>query len=94
MNKRLSTHAIEAAKNSEANMVNDINGDPGSIPGLSSYPVGTTQPDSAFIQAVRAGEEFVRSVKAVAEHEKRTAVMATVFGELMEKADRYYGVAK
>lgn len=75
-------------------MANHVNSDTSSIPDPGPTAVGTAQPDSAFIQAVRAGEEFVRSVKAVAEHEKRTAVMATVFGELMEKPDRYYGVAK
>ena len=72
-------------------MVNDANNDPISIVGPSFGTVCAAQPDSAFIRAVRAGEEFVRSVKAVAEHEKRTAVMATVFGELMEKPEKGFG---
>jgi hypothetical protein len=72
-------------------MVNDANNDPSPIPGPSTPTVGTAQPDSAFIRAVRAGEEFVRSVKAVAEHEKRVAVVATVFGELMEKPEKGFG---
>ena len=72
-------------------MVNHINSDPSPIPGPSTPTVGTAQPDSAFIRAVRAGEEFVRLTKAVAEHEKRTAVMATVFGELMERPEKGFG---
>ena len=72
-------------------MVNHVNSDPISIPDPSPPAVVVTQPDSAFIRAVRAGEEFVRLTKAVAEHEKRVAVVATVFGELMEKPEKGFG---
>lgn len=72
-------------------MVNHINSDPSPIPDPGPPSVVTAQPDSAFIRAVRAGEEFVRLTKAVAEHEKRTAVMATVFGELMERPEKGFG---
>ena len=72
-------------------MVNDANNDPSPIPGPSTPTVGTAQPDSAYVAAVKAVDEAARRIKLVDEMESRPLLIARLLGQLMEKPEKGFG---